>query len=81
MRVYYEDTTGKYVATYCPADEADAISEEELQTLSPQELQAEYDVELENLSVVKLWIEASKRTAELARSTAGLRRSARKRKR
>ena len=81
LRVYYEDATGKHVATYCPADEADAISEEELKALSPQELQAEYDVELEDLSVVKLWIEASKRTAEVARSTSGLRRSSRKRNR
>jgi hypothetical protein len=67
------------MAVYCPADEAEAIPQEDVDNLHLDDLEREYDVTVAVHSKAQAWIAASAETATAVASAEGLRRSARNR--
>jgi hypothetical protein len=77
LRVYLEESTGRQVAAYCPADEAAAIPDADIAELALEDLEREYDVEVAEYSAVQAWVSASATTAAAAEQHSDLRRSRR----
>ena len=79
LRVHLEDATGRNMAVYCPADEAESTPQEDIDNLHLDDLEREHDVTVAVYSKVQAWIAASAETATAVTSTEGLRRSGRNR--
>ena len=77
LRVYLEEESGRQVAAYCAADEAASIPDEDIASLSLNELEREYDVDVAEYSTVQEWVLASTATSTAVASFAGARRSKR----
>ena len=63
------------MAVHCPADEAEATPQEDIDNLHLDDLEREHDVTVAVYSKAQAWIAASAETATAATSTGGLRRS------
>jgi hypothetical protein len=79
LRVHLEDATGRNMAVCCPADEAEAIPQKDIDNLHLDGLERECDVAAAACSKVQAWVAASAETATAVSSTEGLRRSGRNR--
>jgi hypothetical protein len=67
LRLHLEDATGRNMAVHCPADEAEAIPQEDIDNLHLDDLEREHDVAVAVYSKVQAWIAASAETATAAR--------------
>ena len=78
LRVYLEESTGRQMAAYCPADEAAAIPDTDIAELALEDLEREYDIEVAEYSAVQAWVSASATTAAVVTQHSDLRRTRRR---